>query len=81
MALVFALGFVPTLYGTDSVSLSIRTRACQIPLHLTDPEPPEDDDTTVADHVILRQRYRLPYVWLIEHEVPKLAGGSTESAP
>ena len=55
-------------------------RARQVPFNLMDLEPPEaDDDTTVAGHIMLRQQRQLLYhMRLIEHEMPKLVGGSTE---
>jgi len=38
-----------------------------------DLDPPEDDDTTVAGHLILRQQRQMLYhLRLIEHEMPKL---------
>jgi len=49
-------------------------RARQVPFNLMDLEPSvEDDDTTVAGHIVLRQRRQLLYhMRLIEHEMPKL---------
>jgi small subunit ribosomal protein S35 len=51
-------------------------RARQVPFNLMDLEPSaEDDDTTVAGHIVLRQRRQLLYhMRLIEHEMPKLVG-------
>jgi small subunit ribosomal protein S35 len=48
-----------------------------------DLEPPEaEDDTTVAGHIMLRQQRQLLYhMRLIEHEMPKLVGESTEHIP
>ena len=58
-------------------------RARQVPFNLMDLEPPEaDDDTTVAGHIMLRQRRQVLYrMRLIEHEMPKLVGESMESTP
>ena len=55
-------------------------RARQVPFNLMDLEPPEtEDDTTVAGHIMLRQQRQLLYhMRLIEHEMPKLVGESTE---
>ena len=52
------------------------TRARQVPFNLMDLEPAEeDDDTTVAGHIVLRQQRQLLYhMRLIEHEMPKLVG-------
>ena len=59
------------------------TRARQVPFNLMDLEPSEeDDDTTVAGHIMLRQQRQLLYhMRLIEHEMPKLVGGSAERIP
>ena len=59
------------------------TRARQVPFNLMDLEPSEeDDDTTVAGHIMLRQQRQLLYhMRLIEHEMPKLVGGSAEHMP
>ena len=39
-------------------------------------------DTTVADHIMLKQRHwLLYYMRFIEHEVPKLTSESTERMP
>jgi len=57
-------------------------RARQVPFNLMDLEPPEDDDTTVAGHIMLRQQRQLLYhMRLIEHEMPKLVGESTKHLP
>lgn len=58
-------------------------RARQVPFNLMDLEPSaEDDDTTVAGHIVLRQRRELLYrMRLIEHEMPKLVGESTKRVP
>lgn len=55
--------------------------ARQVPFNLMDLEPSaEDDDTTVAGHILLRQHRQLLYrMRLIEHEMPKLVGESVES--
>jgi len=49
-------------------------KARQVPFNLMDLEPSaEDDDTTVAGHIMLRQRRQVLYrMRLIEHEMPKL---------
>jgi len=58
-------------------------RARQVPFNLMDLEPSEEeDDTTVAGHMLLRQQRQLLYrMRLIEHEMPKLVGESTEPIP
>ena len=58
-------------------------KARQVPFNLMDLEPSaEDDDTTVAGHIMLRQRRQVLYrMRLIEHEMPKLVGESMESTP
>ena len=59
-------------------------RARQVPFNLMDLEPSaEGDDTTVAGHIMLRQRRQLLYrMRLIEHEMPKLVGECAwKSAP
>jgi len=58
-------------------------RARQVPFNLMDLEPPkEDDDTTVAGHIVLRQQRQLLYhMRLIEHEMPKLVGEPAKRMP